>query len=120
DATRRLLSTKVDLSLSYHDTRNTSQANNAQERRNDCLLHSTLLNNSSLSNVSPMIPGSLVPKTKTRPDHRASGLVLAVPDPSVARLKCSWHLGMMMRIIRTLLLKTQATCSFPRKNYLSS
>src|SRR5437016_14203744 len=29
--------------------------------------------NLSLSNVSPMIPGSLVLKTKAKPDHRASG-----------------------------------------------
>jgi hypothetical protein len=34
--------------------------------------------------------------------------VLAILNPSVERLKCSWHLGMMMRIIETQLLKTQA------------
>src|SRR6266478_4566591 len=43
-------------------------------------------------------------------------VVLAVPDPSVKRLKCSWHLGMMMRIIETLLLKTQACTKFSVRN----
>jgi hypothetical protein len=35
-----------------------------------------------------------------------------VPNPSARRLKCSWHLGMMMRIIETPLLKTQAYPTF--------
>jgi hypothetical protein len=55
-----------------------------------------------------MLPGSLVPKTKHNLIIEHPVVVLAVPDPSVERLKCSWHLGMMMRIIETLLLKTQA------------
>ncbi len=32
-------------------------------------------------------------------------VLFTVPNPSVRRLKCSWHLWMMMRIIETLLLK---------------
>ena len=55
-----------------------------------------------------MLPGSLVPKTKHSLIIVHPAVVLAVPNPSVKRLKCSWHLGMMMRIIETLLLKTQA------------
>jgi hypothetical protein len=55
-----------------------------------------------------MLPGSLVPKTKHNLIIEHPVIFLAVPDPSVERLKCSWHLGMMMRIIETVLLKTQA------------
>jgi hypothetical protein len=41
--------------------------------------------------------------------------VFTVPNPSVKRLKCSWHLGMMMRIIETQLLKRQAESEFVAK-----
>jgi hypothetical protein len=39
-------------------------------------------------------------------------VVFTVPDPSVKRLKCSWHLRMMMRIIEMLSLKRQADARF--------
>jgi hypothetical protein len=38
--------------------------------------------------------------------------ILAVPGPSAERWKCSWHLGMMMRIIETLLLKGKLCTEF--------
>jgi hypothetical protein len=41
--------------------------------------------------------------------------VFTVPNPSVKRLKCSWHLGMMMRIIETPLLKRQANSKLVAK-----
>jgi hypothetical protein len=62
-----------------------------------------------------MLPGSLVLQTKHSLIIVHPAVILAVPDRSTRRLKCSWHLGMMMRIIETLLLKTQAHMKFSRK-----
>jgi hypothetical protein len=60
-----------------------------------------------------MLPGSLVPIDEAYPDHRASGCSPRRARPfGRAMEKCSWHLGMMMRIIETLSLKTQACTKF--------
>jgi hypothetical protein len=46
--------------------------------------------------------------------------ILAVPGPSAERWKCSWHLGMMMRIIETLLLKGKLCPEFsPRDTFFN-
>jgi hypothetical protein len=64
-----------------------------------------------------MLPGSLVPIDEAYPDHRASGCSPRRARPfGRAMEKCSWHLGMMMRIIETLSLKTQACRKFSIRN----
>jgi hypothetical protein len=55
-----------------------------------------------------MLPGSLGYKNEAQTDLWCFGVTLAAPNPSARRLKCSWHLGMMMRIIETTLFETQA------------
>jgi len=65
-----------------------------------------------------MLPESLVPRRNLNLIIEHPVVVLAVPNPSVKRLKCSWHLGMMMRIIETLLLKTQAYMYFCSKKHI--
>jgi len=66
-----------------------------------------------------MLPGPLVPETKHSLIIVHPAAILAVSDPSVERLKCSWHLGMMMRIIETLLLKGKSDLMFCRKTLFS-
>jgi hypothetical protein len=66
-----------------------------------------------------MLPGPLVPETKHSLIIVHPAAILAVSDPSAERLKCSWHLGMMMRIIETLLLKGKSDLMFCRKTLFS-
>jgi hypothetical protein len=64
-----------------------------------------------------MLPGPLVPETKHSLIIVHPAVIFAVSDPSAERLKCSWHLGMMMRIIETLLLKGKSALMFCRKKH---
>jgi len=64
-----------------------------------------------------MLPGSLVLATKHSLIIVHPAVVLDIPDPSAERLKCSWHLGMMKRIIETPSLKGKCDPRFCSKKY---
>jgi hypothetical protein len=78
--------------------------------------HSSI--NLLFQNVSPMLPGSLVLATNHSLIIVHPDVVLAMPNPSAGRLKCSWHLGMMMRIIETPLLKGKPDLLFGARKTL--
>jgi hypothetical protein len=65
-----------------------------------------------------MLPWPLIPETRHSLIIVHPAVVLAVPGPSVGRLKCSWHLGMMMRIIETPLLKGKPASTFEARKAL--